>query len=100
MSSAAHRTRLTPRAARRTRCAAAILCALRLIPWLGCSSKAKQRWRAATGAPYNDQVPRYEDPNQLVEAGMIQLWDAATAVEQLSAIVARAGGFPQVPQDV
>jgi alkanesulfonate monooxygenase SsuD/methylene tetrahydromethanopterin reductase-like flavin-dependent oxidoreductase (luciferase family) len=36
-----------------------------------------------------DQVPRYEDPNQLVEAGMIQLWDAATAVEQLSAIVAQ-----------
>jgi alkanesulfonate monooxygenase SsuD/methylene tetrahydromethanopterin reductase-like flavin-dependent oxidoreductase (luciferase family) len=32
-----------------------------------------------------DQVPRYEDPAQLVDAGMIQLWDASTAVEQLSA---------------
>jgi alkanesulfonate monooxygenase SsuD/methylene tetrahydromethanopterin reductase-like flavin-dependent oxidoreductase (luciferase family) len=34
-----------------------------------------------------DQIPRYEDPKQLVEAGMIQLWDASTAIEQLSAIL-------------
>ena len=34
-----------------------------------------------------DQIPRYEDPAQLVEAGMIQLWDASTAIEQLSGIL-------------
>jgi alkanesulfonate monooxygenase SsuD/methylene tetrahydromethanopterin reductase-like flavin-dependent oxidoreductase (luciferase family) len=34
-----------------------------------------------------DQVPRYEDPAQLVDAGMIQLWDASTAIEQLSGIL-------------
>ena len=34
-----------------------------------------------------DQIPRYEDPKQLVEAGMIQLWDASTAIEQLSGIL-------------
>jgi alkanesulfonate monooxygenase SsuD/methylene tetrahydromethanopterin reductase-like flavin-dependent oxidoreductase (luciferase family) len=34
-----------------------------------------------------DQIPRYENPAQLVEAGMIQLWDASTAIEQLSAIL-------------
>jgi alkanesulfonate monooxygenase SsuD/methylene tetrahydromethanopterin reductase-like flavin-dependent oxidoreductase (luciferase family) len=34
-----------------------------------------------------DQVPRYESPDQLVEAGMVQLWDASTAVEQLSGIL-------------
>ncbi|MDQ3946187.1 MAG: LLM class flavin-dependent oxidoreductase [Actinomycetota bacterium] len=34
-----------------------------------------------------DQVPRYESPKQLVEAGMIQLWDASTAVAQLSGIL-------------
>jgi alkanesulfonate monooxygenase SsuD/methylene tetrahydromethanopterin reductase-like flavin-dependent oxidoreductase (luciferase family) len=34
-----------------------------------------------------DQVPRYEDPAQLVEAGMIQLWDASMAIEQLSGIL-------------
>ena len=34
-----------------------------------------------------DQIPRYEDPAQLVEAGMIQLWDGSTAVEQLSGIL-------------
>jgi alkanesulfonate monooxygenase SsuD/methylene tetrahydromethanopterin reductase-like flavin-dependent oxidoreductase (luciferase family) len=34
-----------------------------------------------------DQIPRYENPAQLVEAGMIQLWDASTAIEQLSGIL-------------
>lgn len=34
-----------------------------------------------------DQIPRYEDPAQLVEAGMIQLWDASMAIEQLSGIL-------------
>lgn len=34
-----------------------------------------------------DQIPRYEDPKQLVEAGMVQLWDAATAIEQLTALL-------------
>lgn len=34
-----------------------------------------------------DQIPRYETSDQLVAAGMIQLWDASTAIEQLSAIV-------------
>lgn len=34
-----------------------------------------------------DQIPRYETPDQLVAAGMIQLWDASTAVDQLSTII-------------
>lgn len=34
-----------------------------------------------------DEVPRYEKPAQLVEAGLFQLWDAAAAVEQLTALL-------------
>jgi alkanesulfonate monooxygenase SsuD/methylene tetrahydromethanopterin reductase-like flavin-dependent oxidoreductase (luciferase family) len=34
-----------------------------------------------------DDVPRYESPAQLIEAGFYQLWDAGAAVEKLSALL-------------
>lgn len=34
-----------------------------------------------------DEVPRYEDPAQLVEAGFVQLWDASTAIDQLTSLL-------------
>lgn len=34
-----------------------------------------------------DQAPRYEHPQELVDAGFFHLWDAATAIEKLSALL-------------
>ncbi|HEX4107893.1 MAG TPA: LLM class flavin-dependent oxidoreductase [Solirubrobacteraceae bacterium] len=45
----------------------------------------------AFGPP--DQVPRFESPEQIVQAGAYQLWDAELAVKELNALLT---GCPQV----